>query len=453
MTSLALAEQTIPKGRIGDPVPSSFDSTQTHAVYIPKSYTPEKKWPILFAFEPRSQGKIPVELFQEAAERLGWIIISSNHYLSDDPNAKNFDVLKAMWSDSHRWFSIDEKRIYATGFSGGARMAWGMDYVFPKQIAGVIGVGAGTHPDRPPSRETAFLWYGISGDRDFNYLEMRDLDRQLQTLSIPHRVEFFDGRHEWPPAEYCVRALDWMELQAMKQNRRARDESWIQQQFHARLQKADQLQTSGNPLKALEEYSAIQADFTGLIDTGVVPTKVKSLSESESVRKALKERQKAEEKEQELVHAHVGILGNFRNGVDNISTGKLKSELRISHLLKEAKNKAKTFDGLSAQRLLETILSQTSFYIPQYLVGKKDYNRAITSLSIAAEIRPESPWVWHSTAAVYALKGEQEAALKNLQLAVSRGLKQRKYIDEEKAFDSLRTNTKFQELVKSLSVE
>jgi hypothetical protein len=119
-------------------------------------------------------------------------------------------------------------------------------------------------------------------------------------------------------------------------------------------------------------------------------------------------------------------------------------------LLKDAERKKGTEEGLSSQRILETISAQTSFYLPQYFTGRKDYNRAIVSLTVAAEIRPESPWVWHSLAAAYALKGENARAIENLQLSVDRGLKERKYIDEEKAFDALRSNPEFQQILSGL---
>ena len=447
------AEQKIPKGELADPVSSAFDPTQTHAVYLPPNYTPEKKWPILFCYEPRSRGRIPIELFREAAERLGWILISSNHYLSDDPNAKNFDVLKAMWSDAHKWFSVDERRVYATGFSGGARISWGMDSVLPKAIAGVIGVGAGGHPDVPPTKQMNFIWYGITGNKDFNYLEVRSLEERLDALDIPHRVEYFDGRHEWPPAEYCSRALDWMELQAMKQNRRSQDPEWIRTQFSARLQHAQNLESSGKLLEAFENYISIRKDFESLVDLASVQQKISALKGSEAIQKAIKDRRKVEEREQQFVASLVETIGNFRNSPDPISAGKLRSDLNVTRWLKEAKNKANTEEGLTAQRLLETIATQTSFYLPQYFLGKKDYNRTLVSLTVAADIRPESPWVWYSFASVHALKGDTEDALKNLQIAVDRGLSSRKYIDEEKSFDSLRNNSKFQEIVSKLSSE
>src|SRR5688572_7777761 len=96
MAPVALAEeQKIAKGKLTDPVRSTYDPKQTHALYVPSHYAPDKKWPLLLCFDARAQGKIPVELFREGAERLGWIIVSSNHTSSDgESGAQNLQALK-----------------------------------------------------------------------------------------------------------------------------------------------------------------------------------------------------------------------------------------------------------------------------------------------------------------------------------------------------------------------
>jgi len=41
---------------------------------------------------------------------------------------------------------------------------------------------------------------------------MRLLDR---TLTTPHRVAIFEGGHTWLSSDLAVKALEWMEIQAM----------------------------------------------------------------------------------------------------------------------------------------------------------------------------------------------------------------------------------------------
>ena len=69
------------------------------------------------------------------------------------PNAiapTNIAAMKALWKDTHERLAIDDTRVYATGFSGGARVANIMGQVLG--LAGVIAVGGGYPPSSPPRR-------------------------------------------------------------------------------------------------------------------------------------------------------------------------------------------------------------------------------------------------------------------------------------------------------------
>jgi tetratricopeptide (TPR) repeat protein len=450
LASLSFAQTRIPKGEIADHVQSAYDPSQTHAIYVPNSYTPEKKWPILFCYDARGRGRIPAELFQEGAERLGWIIFSSNHSRSDDPHFSNLVVLNAMWNDAHKWFSLDERRIYATGFSGGSRLAWGMGYIYPKSTAGVIGVGAGTHPERLPSKDTPFVWYGMCGRLDFNYLEMRKLDDQLHSLGIPSRTDFYEGPHNWPPdGTYCSRAMNWMELQAMKRERRPKDTAWLQEQFDSRMEEAKKAEAS-NVFDGFLKYKEIQEDFTGLLDTGDLSKKLAEFSNTSGVKNGLDERKKREEYEQKQLDKYMKILTHLRNASEIPAVRSVKADLELSKLQKEIKEKGASPEGMMYTRLLESISVQVAFYLPQYLLEKKDSERAITSLLVAAEIHADDPWIWYNMAVAQVQKGDKKKAIESLQMSIDRGLKNRKWIDEEKSFDVLKSDQQFQQVIAKL---
>ena len=83
-------------------------------------------------------------------------------------------------------------------------------------IAGVIASSAG-YPDAKPRSSVPFALFGTAGTDDFNYLEMRQLDRRLTS---PHYVAIFSGGHTLPPDDVALEAIEWMEIQAMKSGRR-----------------------------------------------------------------------------------------------------------------------------------------------------------------------------------------------------------------------------------------
>jgi hypothetical protein len=72
-------------GVVLDQIPCDVDPTQSYAVYLPSSYTPLKRWPIIYAFDPEARGRVPVNLYKEVAEKYGYIIVGSN-------NSRNFSA-------------------------------------------------------------------------------------------------------------------------------------------------------------------------------------------------------------------------------------------------------------------------------------------------------------------------------------------------------------------------
>jgi hypothetical protein len=85
-----------PPGRLEERVTSVTDTSQAFALYLPPAYRGDRRWPILFVLDPRGRAVLGLKLFQEAAARLDWIIMSSYNTLSDGPAEPNFVAMNAM---------------------------------------------------------------------------------------------------------------------------------------------------------------------------------------------------------------------------------------------------------------------------------------------------------------------------------------------------------------------
>jgi pimeloyl-ACP methyl ester carboxylesterase len=189
-------------------VKCAADQSQTYALYLPSHYSPDRPWNLILAFDPRGQGRQGVEHLQAAAEKYGYIVAGSNNSRNGPPQI-SLTAVQAMWSDVVKRFSINPKRIYTAGLSGGARIAMKVA-LDSNEIAGVIASSAGFPPGHRRS-DLRFVLFGTAGTEDFNYLEMRQLDREL---SSPHRVVIFEGGHTWLPSSLAVQAVEWLEFQA-----------------------------------------------------------------------------------------------------------------------------------------------------------------------------------------------------------------------------------------------
>jgi dienelactone hydrolase len=200
------------RGRVVDAVACLDDASQSYALFLPTTYQPDRRFPVIYCFDPGGRGAVPVALFSEGAEKFGYILVGS-------VNARNgpWEVIlkaaRAIWRDTRSRFAIDQNRIYAAGFSGGARAACGLGKMLSIKLAGVIGCGAGLPEWLVPEDIADVPWFGTVGLHDFNYGEMQELERELSAQKTPCQLKIFMGAHSWPPAKVALAAIEWLEEQ------------------------------------------------------------------------------------------------------------------------------------------------------------------------------------------------------------------------------------------------
>lgn len=188
-------------------VPCQADPAQNYVCYVPKAYHKAKKWPILYCFSPNANGAAFVDFYREACEEVGWIVVGSNNS-RNGPGEPILAAMKAMWADTHARFNLDDKRIFASGFSGGARVSFWMSGLYPENFAGVIAIGAGTSDGKIAPRGMA-IWL-MCGETDFNLKELEALDAKLKGEGWKYRRKTFPGAHTMPPKDLGTEAVRWM---------------------------------------------------------------------------------------------------------------------------------------------------------------------------------------------------------------------------------------------------
>ena len=449
LNTIVVAE--FPTGKIVEKVECQAAPDFSYALYLPSSYQSEKTWPVLFCFDPRANGEVPAELFQESAEKYGYIIVSSNNSGSDDPSVPNLQAMKAIYDDALSRFSVDKRRLYATGFSGGARVACDMGFRYPEQVAGVIGCGAGFPIDHDPSKDTPFVFYQTIGNLDFNYYEMRLLRPKLESAGIPFKIRIFDGDHMWPPKDVCTEALEWMEVQAMKSGRREKDPALIEALFQKRLKKAESQKAEGLLNQAADEYQSITKDFEALHDVTAATAEASRLNASEELKRWQQEETQRDQLDAQFRQKLQSVNQSLRDSSKNVP--KLETVLaflNIPSLQKKAKEAASRDDRLQAQRLLEVVAVQHGFYLARGFREYGDYARAALTLSVAAEIHPEEPLLWYKLAAAQAQMDQKENALSSLKKALEHGFKDAEKLENDFDFKSVRDEKQFKKIMEEV---
>ena len=78
-----------PTGELVQGVECEVDPTQTYTLYLPSRFDPGKRWPGLLIFDPRGRSVRAAELFRDAAETYGWVLLASDNTRSDGPMEPN----------------------------------------------------------------------------------------------------------------------------------------------------------------------------------------------------------------------------------------------------------------------------------------------------------------------------------------------------------------------------
>lgn len=342
--------QLLQPGTIIDPVQCAEDPAQTYALYLPSTYSPERRSSVLLAFHPAARGRLMVEKYRAAAEQYGYIIAASNNS-RNGPFAVSLTAAQAMSTDVSRRFSIDPERVYLTGMSGGARVAMAIALASDR-IAGVI-ASSGGYPDSKPRASVTFAVFGTAGSEDFNYIEMRLLDRKL---SSPHFLAVFQGGHTLPPDDIAFEALEWMELQAMQSGRRSRDAALagrILEKRRARIAASTDAAETAYLLRALV------SDFKGLLDPSAEASRLDQMSRQADVQKALKRERDADEAEGRMLGEIFELEARLGDD-DRRDVALMTLRDRLSKLGRRATGDADTPDRSQARRLLRSITAGAS---------------------------------------------------------------------------------------------
>ena len=337
--------QDLPRGRLIEDVKCAADASQSYALYLPSPYTPDRAWPVLMGFHPGARGRAIVEKYQAAAEQYGYVVAASNNS-RNGPWQVSAAAVRAMSADVGSRFSLDPKRVYLTGLSGGARVATEVALA-GNNIAGVIASSAG-FPDAQPRKTVAFAMFSTAGTEDFNYIEMRMLDN---ALASPHRFAVFEGGHALPPDDVALEAIEWLELQALKSGKKAPDAALVDRLAEKRQK---QIAAAATPVLKVHLLGNFVEDFKGLRDVSSAAAELASLSKQSDVKKALSRERDDDNAE---IGAMTDLLTFERNLKDDAQRADAMAMLRdkLTRLSRAANAVADSPERRRSRRVLRSV--------------------------------------------------------------------------------------------------
>ncbi|HEX2250724.1 MAG TPA: hypothetical protein VHH32_10270 [Gemmatimonadales bacterium] len=377
-------------GELRTRVVSSSDSSQSYALYLPPNYTRDRRWPILFVLDPRGRAMLGLELFQGAAARHGWIVMSSYNTLSDAPHEPNLKAMEAMLRSAQDSLSINPSRLYLAGFSGTARAALSFAVSLRGHVAGVIATGGALGfqlggPETTFARDSAFGYFGAAGSSDFNYEEVLAMGDRFGTMGVPFRVVVFEGGHSWPPLDVCADAIDWLELRAMRAGLRDTDSLWVRTRLRAEVERARQLERVGQWHQALQLNLAVARDYAPWPEARSALERATELRRRPAI-------QQHQAKARRLAEADLKQAGELQKSLEWArsqrempSPDAFARKLRIPNLQKQLA-RGDSLEVASASRLLARIFVWLSFYEPRTYLQNRSPERALSSFETAVKI-------------------------------------------------------------------
>jgi len=214
------AAAAVPEGAVADDLPYPLGVTTEalscgdefhYFLYLPKSLRKGGKHPVIFVMSPGGGSGIDPDRYRPGAERNRWIIAVSQESQNGFEGYQK--AVDAMIQKVTSTLPINPKRMYATGYSGGSRVAFATAETH-KDLAGVIACGAGGNLGS--AKQVA---YGLSGTNCFNRTGMACSFRGFRNKECVLR--YFPGGHDWADEQLCDDAITHLNGVFLTDNRSA----------------------------------------------------------------------------------------------------------------------------------------------------------------------------------------------------------------------------------------
>ena len=442
MTTDAQTNVDLPAGVVKDEVLVKDKPGQSYSIYLPKSYTAEKRWPIIYIFDPMGRGALAVNNYHLVAEKYGFILVGSKNSRNGLQWDEIRSIIQDLWNETHAKLSIDTQRTYAAGFSGGARVASLAATLCGSCISGVIASGAGFSPAITLSSKIGFDFFGAVGMDDYNYPELIKLKDSLNKLGISSHLAFFDGVHQWMPPETFESAVVWMNIRAMEKGSQPKDDKLISEYVNSRAGEADKLASTNQLLLAAREYRSLVDDLEGLANTSAYLQRADQLAALPKFKKAVKAETIALERQASDAKKLMATIDQAPND----QGPQLSASSIISDLEKRASSEDEAVRHVAkrtlAQVYAESLESAMFTYEPQ-----KQYDLAIANLRLATQVSPKNWYAMYQLGRAYALDHRRKNAVDAIERSIELGLRDRALIEKDDAFSELRGSDDFQILL------
>lgn len=254
-------EFSLIKGAVADNLPISDSIAESFAMYLPRNYSADKNWPIVFVFDNEGRGINAARLFSSAAEDQGYLIVASNNISKQDSLVTNLKTASRLLEKIFQNFPIDNNRVYTAGLQEGALVASSLPAIYPK-IKGVLVVDDfwwnREYLIQNNKKQTFVAFAGYKSDFYNEFGENSSLLKRLGYKSLTYNYE---GANSWPTTKLISHGLGVFTLNAMLDGDKAMDTEIVDKLFQSEIATAESMRRQLDFYKAYELLELMQEKY------------------------------------------------------------------------------------------------------------------------------------------------------------------------------------------------
>lgn len=426
------------KGKVINNVVCKKDIKLNYSLYLLSSYSQDKKFPIIYFFDPHAKGLKVINNYSSIAEKLGFIIAASNNSKNGLSYGETEYIFNTIYDDTYNKLSIDTQRIYTAGFSGGARVASSIA-IFKGGVNGVIACGAGFPQVEEPIKHK-FNFIGLVGNNDFNFIEMNNLNIALNDIPFPHQLTIFNGKHEWPDVNTMRDAFIWLIFNSMKDKTTPIDNDIINKYVSFNIEIINKREKDIHINYLYERYYKMINYLNGLYEVSNFKQSLDSIANSNEYIEYLKEEKEIKEKEVIKMREYSKYL---------LSKPVAWWDTEINNL-NEAILKNKNYLEVNLNKRLLNYISMICYVTIDKSLKINNVSKTGDFLQIYFKSDPKNPDFKYLTACYFIKLNDEEKAFKVLEEAINEGFDDLDKIKTDKYFSRFELDKKFNQIINKI---
>ncbi|MDN3593339.1 hypothetical protein [Zunongwangia endophytica] len=393
-------EIRLKKGDVTDNIRINDSIEGTYAVYLPQNYDSKNPPAVIFIIDPDGNARQSVQLFRKTAEEQSYVVASSNRKIDDASIENNLKQTLEFMNSFYRTVPVDPNSLYIAGFNDAGQIASALPLV-NERVNGVLAINnAWINTEFTENRKTSYSFSAIVGTKDYTRYSIVNINDFLKDEDFPSEINYFEGGPEsWPDANTIYNAVASFTLNAIKEEKRQKDDSLVNKIFESEIAAIESLRRERSYYTAWVQLKKAEDKFE---EYDRFDDQLKELKKSIRRNKAFKQQRRNwyTVKEEEMLQredytyfletdvytANFENIGWWASQIDNLEEGKSNNDLLERNKAFRLEGYLNTIIGSTYKDLIssETFLDQKIYIsILKTIVDKENPDGYLSIIQLA----------------------------------------------------------------------